>query len=90
MIKPQVPGNQNDTAETVTVPADVLANMQAQLASLTKQVAQQGKPKNKNQTDEDLPLADKIDITTLKSPVLTRSGWLVPEKFGSNPAAPKV
>jgi hypothetical protein len=37
-----------------------------------------------------LPDADSLDVATLKNPVLTKQGWLVPETYGSNPNAPKA
>ena len=33
-----------------------------------------------------LPHAASIDQSKLKSPVLTKDGWVVPDTFGSNPA----
>jgi hypothetical protein len=37
-----------------------------------------------------LPNQDDIDPSTLKNPVLSKQGWVVPETYGSNPNAPKA
>ena len=34
---------------------------------------------------EELPDIDSLDKATIKTPVLTKSGWFVPETFGANP-----
>jgi hypothetical protein len=39
---------------------------------------------------EELPDIDSLDKDTITSPVLTKQGWYVPEKFGSHPNAPKL
>jgi len=39
--------------------------------------------------DADLPDQDDIDASALKSPVLTKQGWLVPDSFGSSKIEPK-
>lgn len=93
-LDPQTPGEPGaDQApdEQVTVPATVLADLQAQVARLSQQVLTAGKPKISNvESEASLPNQDDIDVTKLKSPVLTKQGWLVPEKFGSNPNAPRL
>lgn len=35
---------------------------------------------------EELPDIDSLDKTGIKTPVLTKTGWYVPETFGTNPA----
>ena len=34
---------------------------------------------------EELPDIDSLDKATIKTPVLTKQGWYVPETFGANP-----
>lgn len=38
---------------------------------------------------EKLPDESSIDLSTLKQPVLTKQGWIVPADFGAQPNAPK-
>ena len=40
----------------------------------------------RGEVGEQLPHAASIDQSKLKSPVLTKDGWVVPDTFGSNPA----
>lgn len=82
------------SGETVAVERVQLDNLLAQVAALSNKVRtiEAAKPvtgKRVNPT-ENLPDASAIDTNTLKSPVLTKQGWLVPETFGSNPNAPKA
>lgn len=66
-----------------------VAELMAELAALKKQVEQQNRPApTRKEADESLPDTADIDQSALKSPVLTRQGWLVPDDFGS-PAASK-
>lgn len=77
---PEVPG------ETVAVPKaqlEALLSRVAALESAQKQnpVAQRANP------EADLPDQSTIDASLLKSPVLSKQGWVLPTGFGSNPAA---
>jgi hypothetical protein len=92
--QPQVPGeSQSQTPQSlddkITVSASVLADLQAQIARLSQQVQTAGKPQRRPNDEADLPNASDIDMATLKSPVLTKTGWLVPAEFGRHPNALK-
>lgn len=82
-------------ADPVTVERTTLEDLLATVAELKKEVKtlKAAKPavvsKSRAPVAE-LPDADSIDPNTLKSPVLTKQGWLVPDTFGSNPNAPKA
>lgn len=71
--------------ETVAVPKAQLDALLARVAALESS-AQRPAAKRAN-PDADLPDQDSIDLATMKNPVLTKQGWLVPEKFGSHPNA---
>lgn len=71
--------------ETVVVSKATLEALLARVESLERAPAQAAA--RRANPEADLPDADKIDLATLKTPVLTKQGWLVPEKFGANPAA---
>jgi hypothetical protein len=96
---PKVPGEisapeSEVPGETVTVEKSRLDALLAQVADLSNKVRtiEAGKPvtgKRVNPT-ENLPDAASVDVNALKSPVLTKQGWLVPDTFGSNPNAPKA
>ena len=85
-------GSANAQPETVTVEKSTLEALMAQVATLSAKVSgmesakQAGRPAA---AKVELPHADSIDPTQIKSPVLTKQGWVVPEKFGANPNAPK-
>lgn len=86
---PQVPGEvPAEEEESVTVPKSQLDALLADMAALKAQVA--AGPARGRVAEIDLPDADSIDKASLTVPVLTRTGWLVPDKYGSNPNAPKV
>jgi hypothetical protein len=96
--QPQVPGeSQSPSVEQVpqslddkiSVSASVLADLQAQIARLSQQVLTAGKPQRRPNDEADLPDDSDIDMATLKSPVLTKTGWLVPAEFGRHPNALK-
>ena len=76
-------------AEQVTVSAEMLAQMQARIEELSRQI-QDAQPRKRFNPEDSLPNAEDIDQSTLKAPVLTRSGWLVPVTFGANASAPKA
>lgn len=88
---PQVPGapapetQVNPEAETITVPKTQMDALMARISSLEN--AQQQAPARRANPEADLPDAADIDPATIKSPVLSKQGWVVPDKFGSNPAA---
>lgn len=81
-----------EVSETVVVEKSTLEALMAQVATLSAKVSgmesakQAGRPAT---AKVELPHADSIDPTKIKSPVLTKQGWVVPEKFGANPNAPK-
>lgn len=68
--------------ETVAVPKALLAAMQSRLDALESG----SKITRRGEVGEQLPTAESIDQSKLKSPVLTKDGWVVPDTFGSNPA----
>jgi hypothetical protein len=75
-------------AEQVTVSKASLDALLARVAALEAAPSQAAR-KVANPT-ANLPDADSLDVATLKNPVLTKQGWLVPETYGSNPNAPKA
>jgi hypothetical protein len=79
--------------ESVSVDRSLLESMQAQIAKLSSEVKTlRTSPGQSRPVDPvaDLPNADGIDVAKLKTPVLTKQGWLVPESYGANPNAPKA
>lgn len=68
--------------ETVAVPKSLLDAMQARLDALESG----SKITRRGEVGEQLPTSESIDQSKLKSPVLTKDGWIVPDTFGSNPA----
>lgn len=82
-----------EVKESVSVDRSLLEALQAQIASLSSEVRtlRNNAPQSR-QVDPvaELPSADGIDVTKLKTPVLTKQGWLVPENYGANPNAPKA
>lgn len=76
---PQAPQGE----ETVTVPKSQLDALFARVAALESKPA--AAPRRSN--PEDLPDERDIDPKAIKSPVLTKQGWVVPETYGANPAA---
>lgn len=80
-----------DTGETVTVSKSELATMMAKMDALSDKVkhlesAPAAAVVKRANPDAHLPDQDSIDPANLKSPVLTRQGWVVPESFGSQAA----
>lgn len=73
--------------ETVTVSKAELAALMARVAALEANPAPVAKRAN---PDADLPDQGDIDQAKLKSPVLTKQGWLVPEGYGANPNGQKL
>lgn len=78
---------QNGDSETVTVSKSELAALMDRVARL--EAAPAAAAQKIANPDESLPDQDSIDLDTLKSPVLTKQGWLMPKGYGNNPAAPK-
>lgn len=82
----QAAANPEADGETVAVPKAQLEALLSRVAAL--ETAQQQNPATKRANHEaDLPDQDTIDPGTLKSPVLSKQGWILPTGFGSNPAA---
>lgn len=75
------------TGETVVVPKEQMDALLARVAALESNPAPAAKRAN---PDANLPDQDDIDLSKLKTPVLTKQGWLVPESYGSNPNAQKL
>lgn len=70
--------------ETVTVSKSTLEALMSRIDALesrkaSKSVVQETK----------LPDQDDIDPKSIKTPVLSKQGWVVPENYGENPAAKK-
>lgn len=78
--------------ETVAVPKSQLDAMMAQMAALTAKVqSMESRPASRRPDPvAELPSAEGVDVTKLKTPILTKQGWLVPETYGANPNAPKA
>jgi hypothetical protein len=95
--QPQVPGESQPAPkqapqsldDKISVSASVLSDLQAQIARLSQQIQTAGKPQRRPNDEDTLPDAANIDLATLKSPVLTKTGWLVPAEFGRHPNALK-
>ncbi len=82
----QAGANTDADSETVSVPKAQLEALLSRVAAL--ETAQQQNPVAKRANPEaDLPDQDAIDPDTLKSPVLSKQGWILPTGFGRNPAA---
>lgn len=83
-----------DSAQQVSTAVDKVTVSKASLDALLARVAAlESQPRSaakKPNQSANLPDAESIDIATLKNPVLTKQGWLVPENYGSNPNAPKA
>jgi hypothetical protein len=90
---PAADGQEAPAAETVVVEKVQLDALLAQVAALSNKVRGMETAKQGSKfavPAVELPDASTIDPDTLKTPVLTKQGWLVPETFGSNPNAPKA
>lgn len=72
--KIQVPGETVTETETVTISKAQFAELQARAANGDRVT-----PKNANKIDN-LPDQSEFDAKTITSPVLTKQGWLVPDK----------
>lgn len=82
----QAAANPEADGETVAVPKAQLDALLSRVAAL--ETAQQQNPVAKRANHEaDLPDQETIDPGTLKSPALSKQGWILPTGFGSNPAA---
>ena len=78
-----VPDVQTD--ETVTVSK---ASLDALMARLDRLESAKASPSSRvANPDAELPNQDDINPDKIKSPVLTKQGWVVPTNFGANPAA---
>jgi hypothetical protein len=93
---PQVPGETPPAADPATpasdAPDEIVEVPKAQLDALLARVAalETAAPvARRANPDADLPHQDDVDPATIKSPVLSKQGWIVPTGHGSNPNAPK-
>lgn len=71
-------------SETVVVPKAQLEALLARVSALESD--KQNVAAKVANPDADLPDQDKIDPDTLKSPVLSKQGWVLPTNYGANPA----
>lgn len=72
---------------TVSVSQAEFEAMQAELAALRAAKAAGQAPKRTAEPSDALPDQSSVDADTIKAPVLTRQGWVVPTEFGTPPAA---
>lgn len=87
---PKVPGETpapeatttETTEETVSVSKSLLEQMASRLAVLE---AKQTNAAKVAAPERVLPDQDEFDVAKLKTPVLTKQGWLVPEGYGTPP-----
>ncbi len=95
-VAPKVPGEtpapeatttETNVEETVAVPKAQLDALLARVAALEANPTPVARRANPNAS---LPDQDDVDLSTLKSPVLTKQGWLVPTGFGANPNGQKI
>lgn len=78
-------GEGNSTEETVTVSK---ATLDALLARVERLESAKASPSARVANPEaELPHQDEVNPDKIKSPVLTKQGWVVPTNFGANPAA---
>lgn len=98
-LTPQVPGQpvtdtvdqlENDLAgEGAVGPEETVVVSKADLAALMHRVAAlESKPAVATRAvqETNLPEQDKVNPDNIKTPVLTKQGWVVPTTFGANPA----
>jgi hypothetical protein len=78
---PDITAGERDTLVTVT---QAQLNAMVNAAVAASRVQSPSMPKIK-----DLPDASSIDVRTLKEMVLTKSGWIVPPRYGM-PVAPEL
>lgn len=95
---PQVPGETAETStdqaqgatgseENVTIPKSQLEEIMARLNQLE---SSNSKPAARIANPEaNLPDQDTIDAETIKGPVLTKQGWIVPKGYGEVTPAKK-
>jgi hypothetical protein len=92
-VAPQVPGETSTPVveaqadETVAVPKAQLEALMSRVAALESNPAPVARRAN---PDASLPDQGEIDAEALKSPVLTKQGWVVPAGFGANPNGQKL
>jgi hypothetical protein len=84
---PEATTTETPADETVAVPKAQLDALLARVAALEANPAPVARRAN---PDASLPDQDDVDLSTLKSPVLTKQGWLVPTGFGANPNGQKI
>lgn len=79
--------DKNPAAEPTVAELMAIIKQQAdQVAGLTAAVQNLNRAQSPAaRVTEELPDIDSLDKATIKTPVLTKQGWYVPETFGSNP-----
>ncbi len=86
-------GDTGTTENTANAGAPSVAELMAiikqqadQVASLTAAVQNISRAQTPAaRVTEELPDIDSLDTAKIKTPVLTKQGWFVPETFGANP-----
>lgn len=82
---PEVQAEQPAAEETVVVSK---ASLDALMARLDRLESAKSSPISRAANpDAELPHQDEVNPDQIKSPVLTKQGWVVPTNFGANPAA---
>lgn len=79
--------DKNPAAEPTVADLLAIIKQQAdQVAGLTAAVQNLNRAQSPAaRVTEELPDIDSLDKAKIKTPVLTKQGWLVPETFGANP-----
>ena len=79
--------SQPDEIETVTVAKGTLEAMQAQLDAMAAKLTKLdgARPVVRKGVQPDLPDQDGVDPDKIKTPVLTKQGWVVPTEYGAAP-----
>lgn len=79
-----------DTPQTEPTVAELMAIIKAQseqMATLNSAVQNLSRAQaSTTRVVEELPDIASLDKDAIKTPVLTKQGWYVPETFGTNPA----
>ena len=99
-LNPQTPGEVvEDPVEAVEVAAPAAgaeetvtvskSQLEAIVAVAVKKAVAAGPVVSAKASDENLPDQSTVDPLKIKKPVLTKQGWVVPDKFGANPNQPK-
>ena len=94
-LAPQTPGEvAQDPVETEPAVEETVTVSKSELAALiasevSKAIAQRPAAQSRAEQQANLPDQDSIDQTKISRPVLSKQGWVVPLKYGSNPNAPK-